>query len=214
MARPGMCGARDPRAAGCRRSRPGAESSWGSSWDAWARSRLWDSYGYRSLPGRFRRAPQNGFGKQRARRLGRDERRLDVERVGLQMRLPPPKPDAGLDEPLEHADIVGGPDVARRAKDDRARESLAPPEELAIRGPVGLDARRGLGLGVVPGAERSHVEMADLDDVDDEAAAIRHGLAGHVGPNDAAVLLCGRLDRVHRVLARDQIATLRHVAGG
>src|SRR4030095_13211276 len=98
-ARPGTCGARDRRAAGCRRSRPGAGSSRRSSWGAGTRSRLWDSYGYRSLPGRLRWAPQNGFGKQGARGLGRNEGRLDVERIRLQMSLPASEPDAGLDEP-------------------------------------------------------------------------------------------------------------------
>src|SRR5262249_60253933 len=97
------------------------------------------------------------------------------------------EPDTGLDEALEHADVVGGPDIARGAEVDRADEPLAPPEKLAIRGPVSLDARRRLGLGVVPGAERRHVELADLAAVDDEAAAIRHGLAGHVGPHAPTV---------------------------
>jgi len=55
--------------------------------------------------------------------------------------------------------------------------------------------------------------MTHLDDVDDQAAAVAHVLAGHVGADDAAVLLRRGLDGVHGVALRDEITALGDVAG-
>src|SRR5439155_498230 len=139
---------------------------------------------------------------------------LDVERILLEVRLPAPEADAGLHEALEHPHVIDGPDVARPPEDDRAGQPVAPPEQLAVGGPIRLDAAGRFGAGVVPRAEGGHVEVAHLHDVDDEAAAIPYVLAGHIGADDAAMLLRGGLDRVHRGLLRDQVAALGDVAGG
>src|SRR5207244_1284048 len=95
----------------------------------------------------------DGFGEQRVRGPGRDERRLDVERVLLQMLLEAAERHARLHEPLQHADVVARPDVAGPAEDDRAGQPVAAEEELAVRRPVGPDARRRVRSVVVPGAE-------------------------------------------------------------
>src|SRR5206468_6303185 len=209
---PSTSSSRGPRAGAYRRSRPaaGARRS-GSAFCSEPEDSLW-SYGHRGVPGRLGRAAQDGFGEQRARGLRRDEGRLDVERVALEVRLEARERNAGLHEPLEHADVVGRPDVARRAQDDRARQPVAPPEELPVGGTVRLDAARRLRLRLVPRAERRDVEVADLDDVDDEAAAVADVLAGHVGAGHPPVLLGGWLDRVDRRLARDEVAPLGDVA--
>src|SRR5205814_1036950 len=60
--------------------------------------------------------------------------------------------------------------------------------------------------------ERRDIEVADLDDVDDETPAIADVAAGHVGADDAPVLLRGRLDRVHGFRAGNEIAAGGHVA--
>src|SRR5205823_299596 len=135
------------------------------------------SYGHRGVPGRLGRTAQDGFGEQRARGPRCDEGRLDVERVLLEVRLPARERDAGLHEALEHADVVGRPHVARRAQDDRARQSVTSPEELAVGGPVRLDTARRFGRRVVPRTERRDVEVTDLDDVDDETATVADVLA-------------------------------------
>ncbi len=144
----------------------------------------------------------------------RDVRRLDVERVLLEVRLPRAERDAGLHEALQHADVVGRPDVARRTEDDGAGQPIAAEQQLAIRRPVRVQPADRLRLRVVPGAERRHVEMADLDDVREQAAAVADALARHVGADHAPVLLRRRLDRVHRGLAGDEVVALGDVARG
>src|SRR5207247_1459884 len=138
-------------AAGARRS--------GSAFCSEPEDSLW-SYGHRGVPGRLGRAAQDGFGEQRARGLRRDEGRLDVERVALEVRLEARERNAGLHEPLEHADVVGRPDIARRAQDDRARQPVAPPEELPVGGTVRLDAARRLRLRLIVTPQRlSHSRL-------------------------------------------------------
>ena len=56
--------------------------------------------------------------------------------------------------------------------------------------------------------------MADLDDVHEQAAAISHVAAGHVGPHHAAVLLRGGLDGVHLGGAGDEVLPPGHVPRG
>ena len=73
-----------------------------------------------------------------------------------------------------------------------------PPWKSSLRysGALRPHGRVDLGRGVVPLAERGHVEMTDLDDVHDEAAPIGDVAARHVGADHAPVLLRGGLDGV------------------
>src|SRR5207237_9353507 len=104
-----------------------------------------------------------------------------------QMLLEAAERHARLHEPLQHADVVARPDVAGPAEDDRAGQPVAAEEELAVRRPVGPEARRRVRSVVVPGAEGGDVEVADLDDGDDEAPAVANVLAGPVRAHDAPV---------------------------
>ena len=70
---------------------------------------------------------------------------------------------------------------------------------------VRAEAADDLGARVVPRAERRDVEVADLHDVHEEAAAVGDVAARHVGADDAAVLLGGRLDGVHLGSAGDEV---------
>src|SRR5262249_150651 len=127
---PSTCPSSCRRGGACRRIRPGAASRAPPSSSSWLSSE--SSYGHRAVAGRLRRTPKDGFGEQRAGRARGDVRRLDVERIVQEVLLPACERHAGLDEPLEHADVVGGPDVARGAQDDRTRETIVAEQELAV----------------------------------------------------------------------------------
>src|SRR5262245_48767860 len=59
------------------------------------------------------RLPEHGLGQELSGRVGGDVGALDVEGVPAELLLPGAESDPRLDQALQHADVVRGPDVRR-----------------------------------------------------------------------------------------------------
>ena len=83
---------------------------------------------------------------------------------------------------------------------------------LRYAGRSGLSVLVTSAVLALPGAETGDVQAQHFHNIHEEAAAIDQRLSRHIGARDAAVFHGGRLNRVHRGLAGDQIGALRDVA--